>query len=76
MTIKTRFVEQSVPKLVGLDRLQLPISRIFSRRSHTYHFLPSAKGTEVFPAEVRYGYKFYILADPSKEGVFYLSFHR
>lgn len=41
-----------------------------------YQFLPTVRGNELLPGEVKYGYKFYLLEDPSKEGVFFLSTHR
>ncbi|MHA4737769.1 hypothetical protein [Dyadobacter sp. MSC1_007] len=41
-----------------------------------YQFAPTVKSTDLLPGEVKYGYKFYLLDDPNKEGVFYLSSHK
>jgi hypothetical protein len=41
-----------------------------------YQFVPIVRSNELLPGEVKYGYRFYLLDDPSKEGVFYLSSHK
>ena len=76
--MKTRLIQHHVPKPVDLDRLTTPYTPDFFKEfgAILYQFLPEAKGTELLPGEVKYGYKFYLLDDPSKEGVFYLSSHK
>ncbi|MGN7890028.1 hypothetical protein ACN9ML_00760 [Dyadobacter endophyticus] len=76
--MKTRLIQHHVPKPADLDRLTTPYTPDFFKEfgAILYQFLPAAKGTELLPGEVKYGYKFYLLDDPSKEGVFYLSSHK
>lgn len=65
-------------KLLNPDRLTTPyIPDYFKEHGAIlYQFVPIIKGNELLPGEVKYGYRFYLLDDPSKEGVFYLSSHR
>jgi hypothetical protein len=78
ITMKTRLVQHYVPKPVDLDRLTTPYTPDFFKEHGAilYQFLPTVKGGELLPGEVKYGYKFYLMDDPSKEGAFYLSSHK
>lgn len=76
--MKTRLVQHYVPKPVDLDSLTTPYTPNFFKEygAILYQFLPMVRGSELLPGEVKYGYKFYLQDDPSKEGVFYLSSHK
>lgn len=74
-----KIIEQRyVAKAPNPDQLTTPFTPDFFKEygAILYQFLPTVKGNELLPGEVRYGYKFYLLDDPSKEGVFYLSSHK
>ncbi|WP_353720218.1 hypothetical protein [Dyadobacter sp. 676] len=64
-------------KAANPDQLTTPFIPEFFKEHGAilYQFVPTIKGSELLPGEVRYGYKFYLLDDPGKEGVFYLSSH-
>lgn len=76
--MKTRYIQHYASKPIDLDRLTTPYTPEFFKEygAILYQFLPTVKGGELLPGEVKYGYKFYLLDDPSKEGVFYLSSHK
>jgi hypothetical protein len=65
-------------KATNPDQLTTPYIPDFFKEfgAILYQFLPSIKGNELLPGEVKYGYRFYMLDDPNKEGVFYLSSHK
>lgn len=75
--MKAKFEQRYVAKAVNPDQLTTPYIPDFFKEHGAilYQFLPTAKGNELLPGEVKYGYRFYLLDDPSKEGVFYLSSH-
>lgn len=75
--MKSRIEQRYVAKATNPDQLTTPFTPDFFKEHGAilYQFVPTIRGTELLPGEVRYGYKFYLLADPSKEGVFYLSSH-
>jgi len=71
------FEQRYVAKSVNPDQLTTPFTPDFFKEHGAilYQFVPTVRGNELLPGEVRYGYKFYLLDDPCKEGVFYLSSH-
>lgn len=75
--MKAKFEQRYVAKAINPDQLTTPYTPEFFKEHGAilYQFLPTAKGNELLPGEVKYGYRFYLLDDPSKEGVFYLSSH-
>lgn len=78
IAMKPRFEQRYVAKATNPDQLTTPFIPDFFKEHGAilYQFVPTIKGDELLPGEVRYGYKFYLLDDPSKEGVFYLSSHK
>nr|WP_295926531.1 hypothetical protein [uncultured Dyadobacter sp.] len=76
--MRTKFEQPNVAKSVNPDQLTTPYVPDFFKEHGAilYQFVPTVKGDELLRGEVRYGYKFYLLDDPAKEGVFYLSSHR
>lgn len=76
--MKTKLKEHYVAKAIDPDQLTTPYIPDFFKEygAMLYQFVPTVKGNELLPGEVKYGYKFYLLDDPSKEGVFYLSSHK
>ena len=76
--MKAKFEQRYIAKAVNPDQLTTPFTPEFFREygAVLYQFLPTVKGIELLPGEVRYGYKFYLLENPGKEGVFYLSSHK
>jgi len=76
--MKAKFEQRYIAKAVNPDQLTTPFTPEFFREygAVLYQFLPTVKGIELLPGEVRYGYKFYLLDNPGKEGVFYLSSHK
>ena len=65
-------------KQLNPDRLTTPYTPDYFKENGAilYQFVPIIRGNELLPGEVKYGYKFYLLDDPNKEGVFYLSSHK
>ncbi|MBO9616884.1 MAG: hypothetical protein J7619_29630 [Dyadobacter sp.] len=76
--MKAKFEQRYIAKAVNPDQLTTPFTPEFFREygAVLYQFLPTVKGNELLPGEVKYGYKFYLLENPGKEGVFYLSSHK
>lgn len=76
--MKPKFDQRYVAKAVNPDQLTTPFTPEFFKEygAILYQFLPSIKGNELLPGEVKYGYRFYLLSNPDKEGVFYLSTHK
>lgn len=76
--MKVKIVQNYVTKAVDPDLLTTPFVPEFFKEfgAILYQFVPTIKGEDLLPGEVRYGYKFYLLNKPDKEGVFYLSTHR
>lgn len=76
--MKPKFDLRYVAKAPNPDQLTTPFIPDFFKEfgAILYQFLPTVKGNELLPGEVKYGYRFYLLDDPSKEGVFYLSSHK
>ena len=70
--------QRYVAKALNPDQLTTPYTPDFFKEHGAilYQFLPTIRGNELLPGEVRYGYRFYLLNDPDKEGVFYLSSHK
>ncbi|GGN12900.1 hypothetical protein GCM10010967_56150 [Dyadobacter beijingensis] len=67
-----------VAKALNPDQLTTPYTPEFFKEFGAIlcQFLPTVRGSELLPGEVRYGYRFYLLDDPDREGVFYLSSHK
>jgi hypothetical protein len=65
-------------KQLNPDRLTTPYTPDYFKEHGAilYQFVPIIRGNELLPGEVKYGYRFYLLDDPNKEGVFYLSSHK
>lgn len=76
--MRTKIEQRFVAKAKDPDQLTTPYIPDFFKEygAMLYQFLPTVRGNELLPGEVKYGYKFYLLEDPSKEGVFFLSTHR
>ncbi|SDF92641.1 hypothetical protein SAMN04487996_113213 [Dyadobacter soli] len=76
--MKAKFDQRYVAKAVNPDQLTTPYTPEFFKEHGAilYQFVPTVKGSELLPGEVMYGYKFYLLDDPCKEGVFCLSSHK
>lgn len=76
--MRPRFEQRYVAKAPNPDQLTTPYTPEFFREHGAilYQFVPTIRGNELLPGEVKYGYKFYLLDDPAKEGVFYLSSHK
>lgn len=76
--MKPKFEQRYVTKAANPDQLTTPYMPDFFKEHGAilYQFLPTIKGAELLPGEVKYGYRFYLLDDPNKEGVFYLSSHK
>ena len=70
--------QRYVAKALNPDQLTTPYTPDFFKEHGAilYQFLPTIRGNELLPGEVRYGYRFYLLNDPDKDGVFYLSSHK
>lgn len=76
--MKVKFEQRYVAKALNPDQLTTPYTPDFFKEygAMLYQFLPAIKSNELLPGEVKYGYRFYLLDDPSKDGVFYLSSHK
>lgn len=76
--MKAKIEQRFVSKVIDPDQLTTPYTPDFFKEfgAILYQFKPLNRGEDLLPGEVKYGYKFYLLDDPSKEGVFYLSSHK
>lgn len=76
--MKAKVMQPYVAKAVDPDRLTTPYIPDFFKEygAILFQFVPTVKSSDLLPGEVKYGYRFYLLDDPSKEGVFYLSSHK
>jgi hypothetical protein len=76
--MKAKIEQRFVAKAIDPNQLTTPYIPEFFKEygAMLYQFVPTVKSNDLLPGEVKYGYKFYLLADPSKEGVFYLSSHK
>jgi hypothetical protein len=76
--MKAKFEQRYVVKAPNPDQLTTPFTPEFFKEygAVLYQFVPTVRSSELLPGEVKYGYRFYLLDDPAREGVFYLSTHK